>query len=100
MEALATVRKAGRQVHDIRLARSRSSMSSELIADALPAEPDHVRPLAKLVFDRTGGNPFFAIHFITELVEEGLLAFDTDARAGPGTCRGSTPRASPTTSPI
>ena len=40
-------------------------------------EPDHVHPLAKLVFDRTGGNPFFAIHFITELVEEGLLAFDT-----------------------
>ena len=27
-------------------------------------DPDHVGPLAKMVFDRTGGNPFFAIHFI------------------------------------
>ena len=77
MEVLATVREAGRQVHDIRLGALSLEHVEELIGDALRASPDHVRPLAKMVFDRTGGNPFFAIHFITELVEEGLLAFDT-----------------------
>jgi predicted ATPase/signal transduction histidine kinase len=78
MEARATMRKAGRQIHDIRLDALSLEHVEELIADALHASGDRVRPLAKLVFDRTGGNPFFAIHFITELVEEGLLAFDTD----------------------
>ena len=50
-----------------------------LLADALHAEPARVRPLAELVFEKTGGNPFFAIQFLTALAEEGLLAFDPDA---------------------
>ena len=29
--------------------------------------------------DKTGGNPFFAIQFISALAEEGLLRFDHDA---------------------
>ena len=33
-------------------------------------------PLAQLVQEKTGGNPFFAIQFFTALAEEGLLAFD------------------------
>ena len=47
-----------------------------LIADALHCEPERARPLAQLVHEKTGGNPFFAIQFITALAEEGLLAFD------------------------
>jgi predicted ATPase len=35
--------------------------------------------LAVLVQDKTGGNPFFAIQFISALAEEGLLRFDHDA---------------------
>jgi hypothetical protein len=33
------------------------------------------------VYEKTGGNPFFAIQFITALAEEGLLAFDPVAPA-------------------
>src|SRR6202035_676516 len=33
----------------------------------------------QLVHEKTGGNPFFAIQFLTGLAEEGLLAFDADA---------------------
>src|SRR5262249_44050113 len=33
-------------------------------------------PLAQLVHDKTTGNPFFAIQFLSALFEEGLLAFD------------------------
>ena len=36
----------------------------------------HPRPLAKLVHDKTSGNPFFAIQFLSALFEEGLLTFD------------------------
>ena len=33
-------------------------------------------PLARLVYDKTAGNPFFAIQFISALAEEALLTFD------------------------
>jgi len=32
-----------------------------------------------LVHEKTGGNPFFAIQFLSALAEEGLLRFDRDA---------------------
>jgi predicted ATPase len=35
-----------------------------------------VRALAHLVHEKTGGNPFFAIQFISALAEEGLKTFD------------------------
>jgi PAS domain S-box-containing protein len=74
--ALATVRKAGTPVHEIRLGPLSLTHVETLIADALRTGREGVGPLAELVHERTGGNPFFAIHFLTELVEEGLLAFD------------------------
>ena len=51
----------------------------QLIADSLHREMDHDDPLAHLVHEKTGGNPFFAIQFITALAEEGLLTFDYNA---------------------
>src|SRR6266498_1609465 len=36
-------------------------------------------PLARLVHEKTGGNPFFANQFIASLAEEGMLTFDHDA---------------------
>ena len=40
------------------------------------ASAERAAPLARLVHDKTGGNPFFTIQFLTALAEEGLLAFD------------------------
>ena len=56
--------------------RSDTTMSDKLVSDGLHCEPERARPLARLVYEKTGGNPFFAIQFITGLAEEGLLAFD------------------------
>ena len=53
----------------------------QLVADALHCEPERARPLAQLVHEKTGGNPFFAIQFFTALADEGLLAFDPVAPA-------------------
>ena len=50
-----------------------------MIADALHCEPARAAPLAQLVHEKTGGNPFFAIQFLYALAEEGLLTFDHDA---------------------
>jgi predicted ATPase len=47
-----------------------------VIVDALRCESERAAPLAQLVHDKTGGNPFFALQFLTALAEEGLLAFD------------------------
>jgi PAS domain S-box-containing protein len=52
-----------------------------LIADALRAQPEHVQPLAELLFEKTGGNAFFLIQFVAALAEDRLIAFDSDTHA-------------------
>ena len=49
---------------------------ARLLADALHSEPARAAPLAQLVHEKTGGNPFFAIQFLSALAEEELLVFD------------------------
>jgi predicted ATPase len=52
-----------------------------LVADALHSERDRANPLAQLVHEKTGGNPFYAIQLLTALSEEGPLAFDPGVAA-------------------
>ena len=47
--------------------------------DALHCGPDSAGALALLVYEKTGGNPFFTIQFLTSLAEEGLLRFERAA---------------------
>jgi PAS domain S-box-containing protein len=79
MRTLDAVRATGANIHDIVLAPLGLDDLGRLAADALHCEPDTVRPLAQLVHQKTGGNPFFAIQFLMALAEEGLFAFDADA---------------------
>jgi len=53
----------------------------QLVGDALHDETQRVAPLAGLLHEKTGGNPFFAVQFLTSLVEEDLLVFDSTALA-------------------
>jgi predicted ATPase/signal transduction histidine kinase/tRNA A-37 threonylcarbamoyl transferase component Bud32 len=48
----------------------------ELVAEAVRADRERARPLAVLVRAKTGGNPFFAIQFLTTLYREQLLQLD------------------------
>ena len=50
-----------------------------LIADSLHCDQDAAAPLAELVHQKTAGNPFFVIQFLSALVEEGLVTFDHGA---------------------
>src|SRR6202790_1120293 len=76
LRTLEAIRDAGARVDEIMLAPLRLDDVGGLVADALHCEPERAAPLAELLQQRTAGNPFFAIQFLTALAEEGLLAFD------------------------
>src|SRR6185295_12287195 len=76
MRKLEAIRSAGANVQEITLAPLAGEDVRQLIADALRCEPEHAAPLAKLVHEKTAGNPFFVVQFLHTLAEEGWLAFD------------------------
>jgi PAS domain S-box-containing protein len=76
-QTLGAIRKAGARMLEIVLAPLVLDDVGWLVADALHCDLERARPLAQLVQEKTGGNPFFAIQFLTALAEEGLLAFDS-----------------------
>src|SRR5262249_4955966 len=73
---LRAMRQVGAILQDIVLAPLAREDVGQLLADALYFEPEGAAPLAHLVHEKTAGNPFFAIQFISTLAEEGLLTFD------------------------
>ncbi len=79
MRKLEAIRQAGAKVQEILLAPLTSEDLARLIADSIRSEPERLTPLAQLVHDKTAGNPFFVIQFISTLAEEGLLTFDHGA---------------------
>ena len=73
---LDAIRRAGAPVQEIVLAPLTRDDLAGLITGSLHCEPKRATGLAALVHEKTAGNPFFAIQFISALVEEGLVAFD------------------------
>src|SRR6516162_2407295 len=70
------IRRSGAQVQDIVLAPFAHEHVVHLIGDSIRCDRDSVAPLAALVHEKTAGNPFFVVQFLSALVEEGLLTFD------------------------
>src|SRR5258706_7379824 len=79
VRTLDAICKAGALVQEISLTPLGRDDLGRLIADTLSCTLGRAAPLARLVHEKTGGNPFFAIQFISALAEEGLLRFDHDA---------------------
>src|SRR5262249_28392664 len=73
MRKLELFRHAGTSVEEISLLPLERTHLSQLMADALHCAPESVAPLAQLVHEKTAGNPFFAIQFLSALAGEGLL---------------------------
>jgi predicted ATPase len=73
---LDAARAAGAAIHEIALEPLSLKDTQELLGDALFCEPPRVRQLAALVHNKTRGNPFFTIQFLTTLAEEQLLKFE------------------------
>jgi PAS domain S-box-containing protein len=78
MRRLDAIKNAGGKVAEITLAPLVRDDLGHLVDDALRCEAQRAAPLAQLVHEKTGGNPFFAIQFISSLAEEGMLTFDHD----------------------
>jgi predicted ATPase/transcriptional regulator with GAF, ATPase, and Fis domain len=81
LRTFEAIRKAAARVHEIVLTPLELDDVSGLVSDALHCELARARPLAQLLQEKTGGNPFFAIQFFAALAEDGLLAFDSGTRA-------------------
>jgi PAS domain S-box-containing protein len=76
MQAVDSIRKTDAVVREIALGPLSRDDAGRLVTDALRSERSRVEPLAELVYEKTGGNPFFINQFLTTLVEERLLEFD------------------------
>ncbi len=76
MLTLDSIRKTQAKVREIVLGPLGLDDVGRLIADALHCEPARARALARLVHERTAGNPFFTIQFLSTLAEERLVEFD------------------------
>jgi len=63
-------------VRDILLSSLSIGELELLVGDALQCDPKSAHPLVRLVREKTGGNPFFAIQFLRALHEESLLYFN------------------------
>ncbi|MBV8330451.1 MAG: AAA family ATPase [Verrucomicrobia bacterium] len=75
MRRLEAIRQAGAVPHEIVLSPLTQDDVVQLTADSLRSQMGRVSGLAQLIHEKTAGNPFFAIQFISALADEGLLTF-------------------------
>ena len=80
-QRLEAIRQAGAAVREIVLAPLKSDDVAQIVAESLHCPLEQAQPLAQLVSDKTGGNPFFAVQFLAALAEEKLLRFDSGSGA-------------------
>jgi predicted ATPase/signal transduction histidine kinase len=76
--ALAAARQTTARIRDLVLEPLSEHDLGQLVADTVRAPLAEAAPLASLVRDRTGGNPFFAIQFLTALHHKRLIWFDRE----------------------
>ncbi|WP_204105407.1 MULTISPECIES: AAA family ATPase, partial [Spirulina sp. CCY15215] len=77
MLTLNTIREGGIAVSEITLEPLTLADIEGFVTDALFCSPTLARPLAELLQEKTGGNPFFLNEFFKALYGEKLLFFDS-----------------------
>jgi PAS domain S-box-containing protein len=81
MQTLDQIRRSATRVSEIALAPLALHDLERLIADSLHCGREHAQPLSQMVQEKTAGNPFFVIQFISVLAEERLIEFDRSREA-------------------
>lgn len=74
--ALEAIRQSQAHVTEIKLISLSFDNMNQLVGDALHIGVSACEPLARLVHERTQGNPFFFIQFLNTLHREGLLQWN------------------------
>mgnify|MGYP003384635543 CR=1 FL=1 len=77
LATLSTIKNSGTPITDLVLTPLQEEDIAALVADTVMSESEQVAALAQLVYDKTAGNPFFTIQFLTRLADEKLLRFET-----------------------
>jgi serine/threonine protein kinase len=77
LRALDSMRKNGASIQAIFLGPLTKDDVVDLVADAFRCDRGQADSLAELVYEKTGGNPFFVTQFLMELSREELVAFDS-----------------------
>ncbi|MBT3368152.1 MAG: serine/threonine-protein kinase PknK, partial [Nitrospina sp.] len=73
--ALEEIRKSATEVEIIQLERLKENHVNQLLSETLSCDPERSKPLARVCFEKTLGNPFFLNQFIHSLYREGLVQF-------------------------
>ena len=78
---LDEIRQSQTPVQEVVLVPLTPAHLEQLVTETLHCPASTAAPLVRLVYDKTAGNPFFTIQFLTTLYQEGLLTYnDRDAR--------------------
>ena len=75
---LEEIRQAGVPLREIVLEPLREQDVNRLLADTIHADPADTAPLSGLIYQKSGGNPFFLIQFLATLYHDGLLTCDPE----------------------
>ena len=76
MLTLDEISKSGATVNQITLSELALPDVTQLIAETFCCAEGRAQPLAELVVEKTGGNPFFLREFLKSLYSQSLLTFD------------------------
>ena len=77
---LSAIQNSGAKVSEIELGPLDQEHVGRLIADGLGCATTSVAALAQLVHEKTAGNPFFVLQFLSSLADERLLTFDHEVQ--------------------
>jgi predicted ATPase/signal transduction histidine kinase/ActR/RegA family two-component response regulator len=78
MLAVVRMRQQGARVGEIVLGPLESEHLYQLVADTLHRQPGEIALLSDIISEKTGGNPFFFIHFLRTLHADGVIRFDPE----------------------
>ncbi|MCG3163379.1 MAG: Anaerobic nitric oxide reductase transcription regulator NorR [Acidobacteria bacterium] len=76
MRSLNALESAGINLQRVALGPLRLPELTMLARDTLHGELSDAEPLARLVLEKTGGNPFFVCEFLKTLKQDGFIRFD------------------------
>ena len=79
LHTIDAIQKTGTTLHILSLDPLTPEHVHALITDTLRCSPEHARPFAELVYEKTAGNPFFVRALLTSLADEHLLSFTPGA---------------------
>ncbi len=78
MLTLAEIEKQRANLNILTLAPLGEINITHLVADTLVCSEELAAPLAQLVYQKTGGNPFFATQFLQSLYKDAYIVFDPE----------------------